>query len=163
MIWNALTRLFFGRNLGHIERFSGNCCVTLQKFILRFKFDLFRFFRSSVRERLFLLDGLRGLGQTFDFESLGRLEEGRKLVLGNVHLSGVHELENSGQMLKSKIDSKFKLRFVNNLRNVCYGFANSSLHSLPYYWLMQYRRKFVCLFQGQSHQTLFFLIFLFWL
>ena len=94
--------IFWGINLGHLERFSGNCCVTLQKIILRFKFDLFRFFRSRARTHLFLLDGLRGLGQTFDFESLGCLEEGRKLVLGNVHLSGVHELENSGQMLKSK-------------------------------------------------------------
>jgi len=55
---------------------------------------------KSPRAHLFLLDGLRSLGQAFDFESLGRLEEGRKLVLGNVDLSGVHELENSGQMLK---------------------------------------------------------------
>ena len=49
---------------------------------------------------LLLLDGLRGLGQALDLESLSRLEEGRKLVLGHVDLSGVHELQDGGQMLK---------------------------------------------------------------
>ena len=51
-------------------------------------------------EILFLLDGLRSLGQTLDFEPFRSLEEGGKLVLSNVDLSGVHELQDGSQMLK---------------------------------------------------------------
>ena len=52
---------------------------------------------------LLLLDGLRSLGKALDLESFRRLEEGRKLVLGHVDLSGVHELQDGGQMLKLRV------------------------------------------------------------
>jgi len=41
---------------------------------------------------LFLLDGLRRFRQTFDFESLGCLQEGGQLVLGYVDFTCIHEL-----------------------------------------------------------------------
>ncbi len=50
-----------------------------------------------------LLNGLGRLGQALDFEPLGRLEEGGQLILGHVHLAGVHELENGREMLKGHV------------------------------------------------------------
>ena len=47
---------------------------------------------------LFIFDGLRGLGQTLDLQPLRRLEELRQLVLRHVHLAGVHELQDGGQV-----------------------------------------------------------------
>jgi len=41
---------------------------------------------------LFLLDGLRRFRQTFDFESLGCLQESGQLVLGYVDFTCIHEL-----------------------------------------------------------------------
>ena len=52
---------------------------------------------------LFLLDGLRCLGQPLDLEPLRRLEEGGQLVLGHVHLAGIHELEDRGEMLEGNV------------------------------------------------------------
>ena len=48
---------------------------------------------------LLLLDGLRRLRQPLDLEPLCGLEEGGQLVLGHVDLSGVHELEDGGEVL----------------------------------------------------------------
>ena len=48
-----------------------------------------------------MFDILRGLGQALHFEPLGRLEKGRELVLGHVHFSGVHELQDGSQVLKN--------------------------------------------------------------
>ena len=60
---------------------------------------------AVARKKSFLFDILRGLGQALHFEPLGRLEKGRELVLGHVHFSGVHELQDGSQMLKNNNDS----------------------------------------------------------
>ena len=48
---------------------------------------------------LFIFDGLRSLSESLDLQSFGRLEELGQLVLGHVHLAGVHELQDGGQVL----------------------------------------------------------------
>ena len=49
---------------------------------------------------LFILHGLRSLGESLDFQPLRRLEELRQLVLRHVDLAGVHELEDCRQVGK---------------------------------------------------------------
>ena len=66
--------------------------------------------RLATATLLLLLDGLRGFGETLDFESLGRLQESGKLVLGDVDLSGIHELQDGGQMLQEINVALFNLR-----------------------------------------------------
>ena len=49
---------------------------------------------------LLLLDGLGCLSKTLDLETLCSLEEGRKLVLSHVNLTGVHEFRDGRQVLE---------------------------------------------------------------
>ena len=60
----------------------------------------------------FLLDGLWSFCQTLDLETFCGLEEGRKLVLGHVHLAGVHEFQDGGQVLEltSRLNFKWFIR-----------------------------------------------------
>ena len=51
----------------------------------------------------FLLDNRWHFRQTFDLESLGRFEEGRQLILGNIHLTSIHELQDCLQVGKGHI------------------------------------------------------------
>ena len=51
----------------------------------------------------FILDGLRGLGQPLHLEPLGGLEELWQLVLRHVHLAGVHELQDCGQVVEGDV------------------------------------------------------------
>ena len=52
---------------------------------------------------LFLLDRLGSLSQPLDLESFGSLEEWRQLILGNVYFAGVHELQDSRQVLERNV------------------------------------------------------------
>jgi len=49
---------------------------------------------------LFLLDGLRRFRQALDFEPLGRFEESRQLVLGNVDFAGIHKLKDGCEVVE---------------------------------------------------------------
>ena len=47
---------------------------------------------------LFIFDRLGSLCESLDFESLSSLQKCRQLVLGYIHLTSVHELQDGGQM-----------------------------------------------------------------